>query len=176
MKTQRCRIVTIALVLCNLLVYAGIVGVAVWNDRQDAEARSAELKAWKLRLEEGLYADGFGMAAVARPEIEEIWTAGAVESDSLVYTRMEFAMEFPPFEEREWGTIYLVPDPAGATQKAIDRLNKGIAESDKIVLSEPLSYPITVEDVIYNHEAVKALLTDFQQHDGNNYATNVKIF
>jgi hypothetical protein len=177
MKIQRRRIVIITLVLCNLLVYAGAIGTAVWNDRQVAEAESARLKVWDFWLTEGLYADGFGMMAVARPEIQGTWTALDIDADRLsVYTRAEYAMKFPPLEEREWGVIYFVPDPAGATQKALDRLNKGITESDKIALSDPLSYPVTVEDVIYNHGAVKALLADFKQHDFNNYMKNVKIF
>ncbi|MDR2105895.1 MAG: hypothetical protein LBP24_00610 [Coriobacteriales bacterium] len=167
MRAQKGRIPTAALVLCNLLVYGGIIGTLVWNDWQDAKAESGEWRTLSVLSKEELYAEAFKFDATARPEMSSVFSA--IVKDTDIYTRAEYAMDFPPFEEREWGVIYFAPDPAGYTQKVLDRLNEGIAASDKIVLSEPLSYPITVEDVIYNHEAVKALLDEFKKKDSENY-------
>jgi hypothetical protein len=159
MKTQRRRIVIVMLVLCNLLVYAGVIGTAMWNDQRYAEAKSVKWRAWDLWDAERPYTKAFRLVAVARPEVAGLWPFDDINVDNLdIYTRAEYTMKFPPFEEREWGVIYFVPDSSGRTQKVLDRLNEFIAENDEIVLDDSLSYPITVEDVIYNHEAVKALL------------------
>ncbi|MDR2105889.1 MAG: hypothetical protein LBP24_00580 [Coriobacteriales bacterium] len=171
MNTQKRRIATIILVLCNLFVYAGAIGAVVWNNQQTEEIRSAKLDAWLFWSPEGMYADSFRLVAVARPEVECVQPIDGISMNNLdIYTRVEYSMEFPPFEEREWGTIYFVPDPSGDTQKVLDRLNKVIAENDEIVLEEPLIYPITVKDVIYNHEAVKALRVELKSKDVNSYA------
>ncbi|MDR2105893.1 MAG: hypothetical protein LBP24_00600 [Coriobacteriales bacterium] len=155
------------LVLCNILVYVSVIGTAVWNDWQEAEAERAEWGAWDFWLTEGVYAERFGLVVVARPEVEGVWSTIDLNADVVdTYKRAEYTMEFPPFEEREWGTIYFVPDPSGNTQKSLDRLNKVIAENDEIVLDEPLSYPITIEHVIYSDEAVKALLVQVASKTG----------
>ncbi|MDR2105891.1 MAG: hypothetical protein LBP24_00590 [Coriobacteriales bacterium] len=180
MKTKRYRTLAIVLVLCNLLVYAGAIGAATWNDWQIAEAKSIKWGALDLWDEEGPYTESFRLMAVARPEVAGVWSIRRIALRNLdIYTRAEYVTEFPPFEEREWGTVYFVPSPAGETQKVLDRLNEELASIEvaevkpgktKPVLSDyNLTYPITIDNVLQQPADVRALLTKLMEYDLKSY-------
>ncbi|MDR2105888.1 MAG: hypothetical protein LBP24_00575 [Coriobacteriales bacterium] len=148
---------TIVLFSICLAVGLVILCYSLWVGYSQNKA-VAELRAGELAIHDKLwYARLLHMRAAANPDVDATSYKVSIESNPGLYTHAEFVMDHPPLEERAPGTLYFAPDKEGMTQKYLDRLNALIASDPGIVSDKDFEYPLVLEDVVDDYEAVKAV-------------------
>ena len=140
-----------------LLLLAGwlLVHYVIYPNYQYQQYQKEREVFWDLA-----YSNDFQMIYAANPEVEnsaeDSYTL-AIINNLKHYSRIEFAMELPPPEQRERGVIYIAPDPSGKTQERLDYFNSLLARYDSPVEESGIGFPLTVDDLVSEHKAVMSI-------------------
>lgn len=123
-------------------------------------------------LREGLYAKIFMLQAKGQPIAAYDGFEFPIEPDNYLNSlnstvgghfeaaqsvppiKMVFVAEPPANDELAEGSLYLYPHQEGNTRQLIGKLNQVVAESPELLDGTGLSAPLTIENILHDHEQV----------------------
>ena len=98
---------------------------------------------------------------------------------ATLFTRVEYVMELPPDNRRQWAVIYIIPynryymlgdrNVVFGTQRQVDDLNEIIAADPGIVVGENLILPLTEEQVIAEPKAVVEIIKQLDKEQWDHF-------
>jgi hypothetical protein len=157
-RRVRDAVVGFAVIAAVAAALCAAVGWALLNLDSQSQAKGRQFAQLSTELE---YAQAFSMrVAVCEPDSSELRPLALYGADAdRQFTRVEYLLELPVESIREADVVYVAPTyDDGATAARLAALNDALAAKQELLEGSGLAHPLSLEDVVFRHEKVKAVL------------------